>query len=223
MCQYILCLGSLLIFYVFPFHFVHLDLAMSSYEELFSQINPDETSAIENITDAYVTLLGHVSKVKHSILKCSGNNNGASSSSGSSDFNNRNSHALNNDYAFTCNQPEELQDLNQIRDDFHHLQQLVKKPIKNFEHGVIDIINKLEQTPSGSFTTKQVRAMLSSLENHVMKLRFHIPSLPSDMASTSSDVHRYTWKKQSNSVVDEKLPILHMNYKFLRSSFFTEL
>ena len=62
MCQYIVCLGSLLTFYIFPFHFVHL--AMSSYKELFSQINPDETSAIENIIDAYVTLLGHVSKVK---------------------------------------------------------------------------------------------------------------------------------------------------------------
>ena len=221
MCQYIVCLGSLLTFYIFPFHFVHL--AMSSYKELFSQINPDETSAIENIIDAYVTLLGHVSKVKHSIPKCSGNNNGASSSSGSSNFNNRNSHAPNNDYAFTCNQPEKLQDLNQIRDDFRCLQQLVKKPIKNFEHDVNDIINKLEQTTSGSFTTKQVRAMLSALENHVMKLRFHIPSLPSDMASTSSDVRRYTWKKQSNSVVDEKLPILHMNHKFLRSSVFTEL
>ena len=221
MCQYILCLGSLLTFYIFPFHFVHL--AMSSYKELFSQINPDETSAIENIIDAYVTLLGHVSKVKHSIPKCSGNNNGASSSSGSSNFNNRNSHVPNNDYAFTCNQPEKLQDLNQIRDDFRRLQQLVNKPIKNFEHDVNDIINKLEQTTSGSFTTKQVRAMLSALENHVMKLRFHIPSLPSDMASTSSDVRRYTWKKQSNSVVDEKLPILHMNHKFLRSSVFTEL
>ena len=221
MCQYIVCLGSLLTFYIFPFHFVHL--AMSSYKELFSQINLDETSAIENITDAYVTLLSHVSKVKHSIPKCSGNNNGASSSSGSSNFNNRNSHAPNNDYAFTCNQPEKLQDLNQIRDDFRCLQQLVKKPIKNFEHDVNDIINKLEQTTSGSFTTKQVRAMLSALENHVMKLRFHIPSLPSDMASTSSDVRRYTWKKQSNSVVDEKLPILHMNHKFLRSSVFTEL
>ena len=221
MCQYILCLGSLLTFYIFPFHFVHL--AMSSYKELFSQINPDETSAIENIIDAYVTLLGHVSKVKHSIPKCSGNNNGASSSSGSSNFNNRNSHAPNNDYAFTCNQPEKLQDLNQIRDDFRCLQQLVKKPIKNFEHDVNDIINKLEQTTSGSFTTKQVRAMLSALENHVMKLRFHIPSLPSDMASTSSDVRRYKWKEQSNSLVDEKLPILHMNHKFLRSSVFTEL
>ncbi|KAL4632005.1 hypothetical protein ACB092_04G021000 [Castanea dentata] len=173
---------------------------MSSYEELFSQINPDETSAIEKITDAYVTLLGRVSEVKHSIPKCGGNNNGASSSSGSSNFNNRNSHAHNNDYAFMCNQFDKLnKDLNQIRDDFRCLQDLVKKPIKNFEQGITEIVKKLEQTTSGSFTTKQVRDMLSSLENHVMKLRFHIPSLPSDMASTSSDVRRYTWKKLSNS------------------------
>ncbi|KAL4632006.1 hypothetical protein ACB092_04G021000 [Castanea dentata] len=197
---------------------------MSSYEELFSQINPDETSAIEKITDAYVTLLGRVSEVKHSIPKCGGNNNGASSSSGSSNFNNRNSHAHNNDYAFMCNQFDKLnKDLNQIRDDFRCLQDLVKKPIKNFEQGITEIVKKLEQTTSGSFTTKQVRDMLSSLENHVMKLRFHIPSLPSDMASTSSDVRRYTWKKLSNSEVDEKLPILHINHKFLRSSVFTEL
>ena len=221
MCQYILCLGSLLTFYVFSFHFVHL--AMSSYEELFYQVNPDETTAIEKITDAYVTLLGHVSKVKHSLPKCSGNNNGASGSSGSSNFNNRNNHA-NNDYAFTCEQSEKLQeDLEKIRKAFRDLQNSVNNPIKNFEHGLNDISNKLEQTTSGSFTTKQVRAMLSALENHVMKLRFHIPSLPSDMASTGSDVRRYTWKKQSNSVVDEKLPSLHMNHKFLRSSVFTEL
>ena len=56
-----------------------------------------------------------------------------------------------------------------------------------------------------------------------MKLRFHIPSMPTDMSSTGSDVHRYTWNKQSNSVVDEKFPILHMNHKFLHSSVFTEL
>ena len=171
---YILCLGSLLTFYIFPFHFVHL--AMSSYEELFSKDNPDETSAIEKITDAYVTLLGHVSKVKQSIPKFSGNNNGASSSSGSSNFNNRNNHA-NNDYAFTCEQSEKLQeDLEKIRKAFRDLQNSVNNPIKNFEHGLNDISNKLEQTTSVSFTTKQVRAMLSALENHVMKLRFHIPS-----------------------------------------------
>ncbi|KAM4082661.1 hypothetical protein ACJW30_11G192600 [Castanea mollissima] len=165
---------------------------MSSYGELFSQINSDETSAIENITDAYVTLLGRVSEVKRSIPKSGGNNNGASSSSSISNFN---------------------EGLKQIRGAFCHFQEVVKKPSKNFGHGVNDIISKLDQTTGGSCAPEQVQDMLSKLENRVMKLRFHIPS----------DVRRYTWKKQSNSVVDEKLPILHVNRKFLLCSVFTEL
>ncbi|KAL4601423.1 hypothetical protein ACB092_11G272100 [Castanea dentata] len=168
---------------------------MSSYGELFSQINSDETSAIEKITNAYVTLLGCVSEVKRSIPKSGGNNNGASSSSSISDFN------------------EDLRRaLEQIRGAFCDFQEVVKKPSKKFGHGVNDSIIKLEQT-SGSCAPEQVRAMLSTLEDHVMKLRFHIPS----------DVRRYTWEKQSNSVVDEKLPILHVNHKFLHCSVFTEL
>ncbi|KAM3686380.1 hypothetical protein ACJW31_11G194800 [Castanea mollissima] len=165
---------------------------MSSYGELFSQINSDETSAIENITKAYVTLLGCVSEVKRPIPKSGGNNNGASSSSSISNFN---------------------EGLKQIRGAFCHFQEVVKKPSKNFGHGVNDIIIKLEQTTSGSCAPEQVPDMLSTLEDRVRKLRFHIPS----------DVRRYRWKKQSNSVVDEKLPILHMNHKFLRCSVFTEL
>ncbi|KAM4082640.1 hypothetical protein ACJW30_11G190800 [Castanea mollissima] len=165
---------------------------MSSYGILFSQINSDETSAIEHITDAYGTLLGHVSEVKRSIPKSGGNNNGASSSSSISNFN---------------------EGLKQIRGAFCNFQEVVKKPSKNFGHGVNDIIDKLEHTTSGPFAPEQVPGMLSTLENLVKKLRFHIPS----------DVRRYAWKKQSNSVVDEKLSILHMNHKFLRCSVFTEL
>ena len=197
---------------------------MSSYEELFTQDNPDATLAINNITNAFVTLLSRVSQVRHSINQCSSSNSTTDSNSGSSHFNNNDndniiSLPLNADYA--CNKLKE--DLDQIKGAFYQLGKLVNKPIKNFHHSLEDICRILGQDPSSSSSSmiKQVQAKLIALENHVVNLRAHIPMLPHNTSYTSSDVHRYLWKNQPSSGVD-KLPGLHPGHKFLYSSVFAE-
>uniref|UniRef100_A0A7N2L3X0 Disease resistance RPP13-like protein 4 n=1 Tax=Quercus lobata TaxID=97700 RepID=A0A7N2L3X0_QUELO len=180
---------------------------MSSYGELFSQTNHDE--ATRNITNAFVNLFYRFSQVKKSINQCSGSNSTTDSNcragsrprqvrprpkvpnyvepplsnSGSSNLNNNNSGLSLND-SYLCNK---LQDLNQIKEAFLELEQLVRIPIKNFPKqgnksdliycwfsGVIDfersLNNMLVQGPTGSLTTEDIQDNLSALENHAMNM-----------------------------------------------------
>ena len=176
---------------------------------------PGESS--ENITNAFRTLLVCVSEVKGSIPKCSNSNKGSSSHCSSSNLNNSNSQSPNDDYLLTSDQIDKLQkDFPEIKKAFSNFNELVEK---NFECSLDNFFN----TPGQDPWANQIRVKLSALQNLVMKLRFHIPSLRTELSSTTSDVRRYTWKEWSNSVVDDKSPNSHMNDEILQRSDLTEL
>ncbi|XP_030961236.1 disease resistance RPP13-like protein 4 isoform X2 [Quercus lobata] len=188
---------------------------MSSYEELFSRANPDET--INKIPNAFAALLVRFFEVKRFINQSSGSNNLTDRNIGTSNLNNNNSssHSPNDEHL----RNKLREDLNQINEAFHQLEQLVREPIKNFEGSLNDFLEILQRDHRGSLMT-EVQAKVNALENHVMNLRFNIPLVLHSMSSTSPDVHRYLWKEPSSGV--DKLPGLHLGHKFLYSSVFTE-
>lgn len=187
---------------------------MSSYEELLSRANPDET--INKIPNAFAALLVRIFEVKRFINQSSGSNKLTDRNIGTSNLNNNNSsHAPNEEHL----RNKLREDLNQINEAFHQLEQLVREPIKNFEGSLNDFFDTLQRDPRGSLMT-EVQAEVDALEKHVMNLRFNIPLVLHSMSSTSPDVHRYLWKEPSSGV--DKLPGLHLGHKFLYSSVFTE-
>ncbi|XP_050274014.1 disease resistance RPP13-like protein 4 isoform X2 [Quercus robur] len=186
----------------------------SSLSDFFNELQRDPRVSLmtEQVQAKVNALENHVMNFRFNILLELHRNIGISNLN-----NNNSSHSPNDEHL----RNKLGEDLNQINEAFHQLEQLVREPIKNFEGSLSESFDVLQRDPRGSLMTEQVQDKVNALENHVMNLRFNIPLVLHSMSSTSSDVHRYLWKKDLSSGVD-KLPGLHLGHKFLYSSVFTE-
>ena len=186
----------------------------SSLSDFFNELQRDPRVSLmtEQVQAKVNALENHVMNLRFNILLELHRNISISNLN-----NNNSSHSPNDEHL----RNKLGEDLNQINEAFHQLEQLVREPIKNFEGSLSESFDVLQRDPRGSLMTEQVQDKVNALENHVMNLRFNIPLVLHSMSSTSSDVHRYLWKKDLSSGVD-KLPGLHLGHKFLYSSVFTE-